>query len=454
MKLELKNIGLIESGEVELKGITAIAAENNTGKSTIGKSLFTLLYSTNNFKRKFLNDLKKRFLENYSLYELIASGEEEREKVRSIQKNFFEKLAAQLANENIVFKDFENMLSEMENAIKKLNKKVKKNLLFDTFFDKNRNLSIEELKNILDYKKIEKTIFERFFQEEFETSVINLFYKESKENEFFIKFEDVEGSSININFNKENKIENIKLKKQVIDKYDSIYIESPILLDSVRENDVRKRESFYGQRNSEIIDPKLSILNKYITTKKKTDAIDDILSKDEEKNKAFILNEIKKEIVGNLEYDNKNNKIIYRSNGKDFSIKNVATGVKSLGILEILLSNGRLNKNTILIIDEPEVHLHPKWQVKYAEILILISQKLNVKVLLNSHSPYFIRALDLLGKYHNYRDYINFYTLHKDNESTIITKAKEDLTDIFSVLMEPYEIFDEIIEKLKGDNNG
>lgn len=38
MILSLKNIGKVESAKVELNGITVIAGENDTGKSTIGKA--------------------------------------------------------------------------------------------------------------------------------------------------------------------------------------------------------------------------------------------------------------------------------------------------------------------------------------------------------------------------------------------------------------------------------
>lgn len=37
MKIFLKNIGKLKSADVEIKGITIIAGENNTGKSTVGK---------------------------------------------------------------------------------------------------------------------------------------------------------------------------------------------------------------------------------------------------------------------------------------------------------------------------------------------------------------------------------------------------------------------------------
>ena len=42
MRLELDNVGKISSANIELNGITVIAGENNTGKSTIGKMLFCI----------------------------------------------------------------------------------------------------------------------------------------------------------------------------------------------------------------------------------------------------------------------------------------------------------------------------------------------------------------------------------------------------------------------------
>ncbi len=42
MKLHLKNVGKVRSAAIEINGITVIAGENNTGKSTVGKALFSV----------------------------------------------------------------------------------------------------------------------------------------------------------------------------------------------------------------------------------------------------------------------------------------------------------------------------------------------------------------------------------------------------------------------------
>ncbi len=46
MRLTIKNIGKIDEADIELNGITVIAGENNTGKSTVGKTLFCVLNRT------------------------------------------------------------------------------------------------------------------------------------------------------------------------------------------------------------------------------------------------------------------------------------------------------------------------------------------------------------------------------------------------------------------------
>ena len=42
MELYLKNIGKVAEANVEIKGITVIAGENDTGKSTVGRALFSI----------------------------------------------------------------------------------------------------------------------------------------------------------------------------------------------------------------------------------------------------------------------------------------------------------------------------------------------------------------------------------------------------------------------------
>ena len=60
MKLELNNIGIIKKADIKIDGLTVIAGENDSGKSTVGKVLYSLVKSI-----ALANDTKF----NYSLYE-------------------------------------------------------------------------------------------------------------------------------------------------------------------------------------------------------------------------------------------------------------------------------------------------------------------------------------------------------------------------------------------------
>ena len=42
MKLKIKNVGILSKVDLEINGITVIAGENDTGKSTVSKSLYAM----------------------------------------------------------------------------------------------------------------------------------------------------------------------------------------------------------------------------------------------------------------------------------------------------------------------------------------------------------------------------------------------------------------------------
>ena len=68
MLLALKNIGKIEKAEVKLDGITVIAGENNTGKSTVGKVLYSVFNSFYKINDKIYNEKLEnieRAIDNY-----------------------------------------------------------------------------------------------------------------------------------------------------------------------------------------------------------------------------------------------------------------------------------------------------------------------------------------------------------------------------------------------------
>ena len=88
-----------------------------------------------------------------------------------------------------------------------------------------------------------------------------------------------------------------------------------------------------------------------------------------------------------------------------------------------------------MVFDEPENHLHPKWQLKLAEILIDLAEQ-GVYILVSSHSPYMIEALKRYSDLAGLEKESRFY-LAKENS----IKNEDKLDEIFQVLSEPFEVF-------------
>lgn len=123
------------------------------------------------------------------------------------------------------------------------------------------------------------------------------------------------------------------------------------------------------------------------------------------------------------------------------------SGIKQIGIIQLLLLNNKLKENGYLIIDEPEVNLHPDWQFRFAEILVLLAKDLNITIYINSHSPFFIEAIDAFTQFYDMENDINYYlTEESENEGKYdFTKISSDeLYRLYNNLGEAYRLIDQL----------
>ena len=116
------------------------------------------------------------------------------------------------------------------------------------------------------------------------------------------------------------------------------------------------------------------------------------------------------EFIGDLRYVSADGEI-------DIPIKDAATGLKTFAYLYRLIENGHITPETILIIDEPEVHLHPKWVVEFARILVHLHKQVGVKILLASHDPDMVAALQSIGEKEELGERLNFYIAKRNEEN-------------------------------------
>ena len=165
-----------------------------------------------------------------------------------------------------------------------------------------------------------------------------------------------------------------------------------------------------------------------------------------------------KEILGG-EIKKENGELFFiRKNGVKTHMKNTSSGVKQMAIIQTLLMNKELEPNSFLIMDEPEVNLHPEWQIKFAKILVLLVKELDLSIYIASHSPFFIEAIELYSQYYDLIDDSYFYLTQKAEgyQYDIMPVDSNNLEAIYRNLGQPYDILDEIkmdlmFKKLDGE---
>ena len=97
-----------------------------------------------------------------------------------------------------------------------------------------------------------------------------------------------------------------------------------------------------------------------------------------------------------------------------------SSSVKSLFLVDMYI-NHIAGKNQILIIDEPELNLHPDNQVKFARLIVRLVNA-EVKVLLTTHSDYIVREINnlisLSGAGEDGRELLNRYRMREQDMLT------------------------------------
>ena len=86
--------------------------------------------------------------------------------------------------------------------------------------------------------------------------------------------------------------------------------------------------------------------------------------------------------------------LLFLEKGKSYPLSLAATGVANLGMLALLIEKNLMDKNTFLFIDEPEAHLHTAWQVEMAEALFALA-KAGVNVVIATHSAEILKWLEV-----------------------------------------------------------
>ena len=414
MEIVVKNIGKVKEADIKINGITVIAGENDTGKSTISKALFTVFNSFYNINDK-VKQQRKRSIENIINKHTVNEID--------FGENFFNTFFKNSNSINLIA----NTIIENFATYIKDNNKLKNEILnyFKNFDLKLKNSTIEDISQkigvILNIsnKEIESSILTDNLSNEFNGQINNIFINEKGIIEIKLKNKQLKFIISN------DKVEDIKKTSETIITSEAVYLDDPFIIDKNFDNE-------------KISNHKIFLVNKLFYDDESTNNnVEKIAISKKLEN---IYNRLNIVCPGNMVESNKNtNDFSYRFNNKELDIKNLSAGLKTFVILKTLLEKGILEENGVIILDEPEIHLHPAWQVIFAELIVLIQKEFNMHILLNTHSPYFLNAIEIYAEKHNIKEKCNFYSAYLSGQFSEFKDVTDNIEEIYYKLARPFQ---------------
>ena len=363
-----------------------VSGENSSGKSTLSKLLYYLFNTATNYeflvKKSLFDELddffdffKLIYIENYQFNNVDKSNLDQ-----SITQIDYKNLSLEdIKNQIITFleKTFQIINIQASNRYKQFIKQISgKEIEDNNSLDVLKSFiedKIKEAENIIKLRPIR--LFTQEFSKAFRGNEHPKVFNVLEENEVII---DLNSPSLSIPFSVQK----------------AIYIDSPMSL---------------GAGSSS---------NKHWSDLTKFIFFEDENRSDFHNNDIYtsISKNIKGEAV-RFTLGTLSTLTFLREDGKEFELTEVATGIKAFSIIQILLKNGHIDNRTLLIIDEPESHLHPQWIVEYARMIVLLHKHIGVKFFLASHNPDMVSAIRYIAEKEGVLDNVNYYLAEKAEEA-------------------------------------
>lgn len=389
LRLAIKDFRAIKEADIKINGITVVTGVNGSGKSTLSKLLYNTIKTVNDYDGLVIKQLGDSL---YDVLRFMYLFEKEVNVLNVLDIYTF--FANDTGLTSIEF--IEERQKTLINYFDSLFERYKLNSLNNSVDTKRSNRLINTLKSAITEDintnniSILKDKLYHQINNYFNTAVLLLNDRPSNivQNEIINSFSESRSPRVYSLSEYEvpifsNNHENISY----IHSLDRLaYIDTPMQLGITSDNE-------YWNHLTDVIEKSKNINSNY--------PINNIIKQEIIKGDSVIEEEDKFSGEKTLKFR--------RQDGYVYDLLDVATGVKSFAILQLLLKNGFLNKNTLLIIDEPEVHLHPQWIVEYARIIVLLNKEVGVKFFIASHSPDMVSAIKYICEKEGTTDKLEYY---------------------------------------------
>lgn len=262
----------------------------------------------------------------------------------------------------------------------------------------------------------------------------NCYYPDSEANATVT----IKGKDVKLVF-KNNKCIDMDIPVKII--HQAYFVDDPFILDDINIRHMGYNgNSLRSQMIRKIVSPHQDIMDGIFEA---------VASKESLKDIYRVLNKVVDGVVRNSK-----NGMEFMTIGHEepIPIANLSAGLKGFIIIKTLLEKGILKESDILILDEPEIHMHTQWQLIYAEIVVLLQKYFNLTILVTTHSSHFLQAIEYFSKKHKLQSKCNYYLSKKEEDGVVFQNVTDDTNKIYSQMVEPSIVLDRLDEELEYDN--
>lgn len=422
MRLTIENFAKIRTADVQVRGLTVICGLNNTGKSTVGKVLHSIFNSLRGIERK-VGQQRMEIVRGAVRDELDSMHAGLPEPVYwacSQHLHLYLRGAHPATHEDLLSRINEWMTRR---GIDPVQERELAGRLADKVWDVLR----------IPVENVHKIIVSGYFMRMFGDQMVSI-YDSSRKASVAL---EVRGETIGMDFDARGCV---SLGNPVDVKRRSIYIDNPYILDYVSDSRSGGRlRPTEGELCSLLLNYKRNIQRADNAYRRAlaADKLEDVEQR------------LTRMVQGRVVSGSEGLALQHDRGGMPLSLKNLSLGLKSFMVLYMLLESLQLNEQDILVLDEPEIHLHTEWQVAYAEIIVLLQKCFNLSVVVTTHSPFFLDALVQYTRKHGTHGNTDFYLSRAEDDYAVIENVNGELHKIYDVIAPSLAL----LKRLRYDND-